>query len=117
MGAGLIVPLTPGGRPHPFASARTPSKSTGLVASSHDSALACWRKRGFEDLELDDSTEEYCRDARTEYEMMKGPLHSRMIELLGTEGTDHFIEDWRSMTVVLVRGELRPGRYRARKPT
>ena len=48
--------------------------------------------------------------------MMKGPLHSRMVELLGEKDAEHFIEDWRSMTVVLDKGEIRPGRYRARKP-
>jgi ubiquinone/menaquinone biosynthesis C-methylase UbiE len=71
---------------------------------------------GFESIELEDATEEYRRDARNEYEMMKGPLHSRMVELLGEKGAQHFIEDWRSMTVVLDKGEMRPGRYRARKP-
>ena len=39
-----------------------------------------------------------------------------MVELLGLEKAEHFIEDWRSMTVVLDKGEMRPGRYRARKP-
>jgi phosphoethanolamine N-methyltransferase len=39
-----------------------------------------------------------------------------MVELLGEKGAQHFIEDWRSMTVVLDKGEMRPGRYRARKP-
>jgi ubiquinone/menaquinone biosynthesis C-methylase UbiE len=71
---------------------------------------------GFTDVELEDATEEYRRDARSEYETMKGPLRSRMVQLLGTEAAEHFIEDWRSMTVVLDKGELRPGRYRARKP-
>jgi phosphoethanolamine N-methyltransferase len=71
---------------------------------------------GFTDVELEDATEEYRRDARIEYETMKGPLRSRMVQLLGTEAAEHFIEDWRSMTVVLDKGELRPGRYRARKP-
>ncbi|MDF2763613.1 MAG: SAM-dependent methyltransferase [Rhodospirillales bacterium] len=71
---------------------------------------------GFADIELEDATEEYRRDAHREYELLKGELRQRMIELIGPEKAEHFIEDWRSMTVVLDRGEMRPGRYRARKP-
>ena len=71
---------------------------------------------GFVDIELEDATEEYRRDARREYELLKGALRPRMIELIGPERAEHFIEDWRSMTIVLDKGEMRPGRYRARKP-
>ena len=80
---------------------------------AHGALLA---EAGFMNIELADATEEYRRDARAEYDAMKGPLRSRILELLGTQGAEHFIEDWRSMTVVLDKGELRPGRYRARKP-
>ena len=45
--------------------------------------------------------------------MMRGQLRPKMVELLGL--AEHFIEDWRSLTVVLDKGEMRPGRYRARK--
>jgi hypothetical protein len=38
------------------------------------------------------------------------------VQLIGPEKAEHFIEDWRAMTVVLDKGEMRPGRYRARKP-
>ncbi|MEX1107691.1 MAG: methyltransferase domain-containing protein [Dongiaceae bacterium] len=74
------------------------------------------REAGFERIELIDSWDQYRRLARREYEQMKGPLNPRMIELLGREVADHFVEDWRSMVVVLEKGEKRPGRYRARKP-
>jgi hypothetical protein len=40
----------------------------------------------------------------------------RRLEKLGAKTRDHFIEDWRMLTVVLDKGELRPGRLRARKP-
>jgi hypothetical protein len=39
-----------------------------------------------------------------------------MTELLGAERCEHFLENWRVMTVVLHNGELRTGRIRARKP-
>jgi phosphoethanolamine N-methyltransferase len=71
---------------------------------------------GFLDIELEDGTEEYRRDAHREYELLKGELSAKMLTLLGPEKAAHFVEDWRSMTVVLDKGEMRPGRYRARKP-
>jgi hypothetical protein len=47
---------------------------------------------------------------------MKGPLAAQMRALLGPEQQAHFVENWRAMAVVLDREELRPGRYRGRKP-
>ena len=79
---------------------------------AHGALLA---EAGFLDIELEDATEEYRRDAGKEYELMKGSLRPRLVELLGVAGAEHFIEDWRSLTVVLENGEMRPGRYRARK--
>ena len=35
---------------------------------------------------------------------------------LGTKVRDHYLEDWRMLTVVLDKGELRPGRLWATKP-
>src|SRR5262249_42153460 len=43
-------------------------------------------------------------------------LHARVTELLGREQADHFVENWRAMTVVLDKGEHQPGRWRAQKP-
>ena len=80
---------------------------------AHGTLLA---EAGFVDIELEDAIEEYRRDARAEYEMMKGKLRPKVVEVLGLERAEHFIENWRSMTVVLENGEMRPGRYRARKP-
>jgi phosphoethanolamine N-methyltransferase len=71
---------------------------------------------GFQEVEMTDISEGYRVKAREEYEAMKGPLKQRMIEGLGPEKQAHFVENWRAMTVVLDRGELRPGRLRARKP-
>jgi len=74
------------------------------------------REAGFEAIELIDSWDQYRRLCRKEYEQMKGPLFPQMVELLGREKAEYFVEDWRSMMVVLDKGEHRPGRYRARKP-
>lgn len=71
---------------------------------------------GFVDVETSDDGGWYRRKVHEEYELMKGRLAGRMRELLGPEQQAHFVENWRAMTVVLDKGELRPGRYRGRKP-
>lgn len=71
---------------------------------------------GFQQIELADDGGWYRAKVHEELELMRGPLADRMRELLGPEQQAHFVEDWRAMTVVLDKGELRPGRYRARKP-
>jgi phosphoethanolamine N-methyltransferase len=71
---------------------------------------------GFTDVELTDIADLYQAGARDELARMKGPLHRLLTSELGAEARDFFIEDWRSLTVVLDKGELRPARMRARKP-
>jgi phosphoethanolamine N-methyltransferase len=71
---------------------------------------------GFVDIELEDDQQAYRDLCHQEYEKMQGPLKATMLELLGPEEQEHFLEDWRAMVVVLDKGELRPGFYRARKP-
>ncbi|WP_119300069.1 methyltransferase domain-containing protein [Dongia deserti] len=70
---------------------------------------------GFEDVKLVDTNAWYCDLAKRELARMWGELFDLMTQSLGAEMRDHFIEDWRMMTVVLDRGELRPGRLWARK--
>jgi len=71
---------------------------------------------GFEDVELQDITGQAQVGAREELARMKGRLHPVLTTELGAEARDFFIEDWRALTVVLDKGELRPARMRARKP-
>ena len=71
---------------------------------------------GFEDVKLLDLNAWYRDLGRQELARMKGELFDLMTEKLGVEVRDHFIEDWRMLTVVLDKGELRPGRLWARKP-
>jgi SAM-dependent methyltransferase len=71
---------------------------------------------GFVDVKLVDINAWYCELAKQELARIKGELFDLMTEKLGAEARDHFIEDWRMLTVVLERGELRPGRLWARKP-
>jgi phosphoethanolamine N-methyltransferase len=71
---------------------------------------------GFEDVKLQDINAWYRDLAQQELTRLKGELFGLMTEKLGVEARDHFIEDWRMLTVVLDKGELRPGRLWARKP-
>jgi phosphoethanolamine N-methyltransferase len=70
---------------------------------------------GFAEIEVVDTSVDYRTLCDAEYAQMKGPLSDRMAVILGAETRDHFVENWRAMTVVLHRGELRTGRIRARK--
>jgi phosphoethanolamine N-methyltransferase len=71
---------------------------------------------GFVDIATSDASGWYRTESRREYEMIKGDLYPRMVELLGRESADHFVEDWRSMVVVCESGEMRQGYCRGRKP-
>ncbi len=81
-----------------------------------DNYLAMLTAAGFEDVAGIDATSEYRDTAHQEYRRMLGPEHDRMTRLLGPGRRDHFIEDWRMLTVVLDNGELRPAYLRGRKP-
>ncbi len=71
---------------------------------------------GFASVDLEDISEEYRVQAHRELDAMRGPLKQRMVDLLGVGKQAHFVENWRALTVVLDRGELRPSRFRAVKP-
>lgn len=71
---------------------------------------------GFGDVKLLDINAWYRDLAKRELARLKGELFELMTDKLGVEARDHFIEDWRMLTVVLEKGELRPGRVWARKP-
>lgn len=71
---------------------------------------------GFDEIKLLDINAWYRDLAKEELARLKGELYGTMTEKLGDKSRDHFIEDWRMLTVVLDKGELRPGRLWARKP-
>jgi len=71
---------------------------------------------GFDQVKLLDINAWYRDLAKEELARLKGELYDVMTRKLGDKSRDHFIEDWRMLTVVLDKGELRPGRLWARKP-
>jgi len=71
---------------------------------------------GFTDVVAEDATDWYRIEARREYELVRGDLFPRMVELLGQEDADHFVENWRAMVVVIDKGEMLQGYCRGRRP-
>lgn len=78
--------------------------------------LAMLRNTGFEQVGGEDDNANYRAMAHTEYTKMTGEWFGRMTDLLGPDRRDHFIQDWRMLTVVLEAGQLRPAYFRGRKP-
>jgi SAM-dependent methyltransferase len=71
---------------------------------------------GYVDVVARDATDWYRGEARREYELIQGDLNTRLVELLGQEDADHFVENWRAMVVVIDKGEMRQGYCRGRRP-
>jgi len=71
---------------------------------------------GYEDVIAIDASDWYRTQAGREYELIKGDLYLRMVDLLGQKDADHFVENWRAMVVVIDKGEMRQGYCRGRRP-
>lgn len=71
---------------------------------------------GFINVTVEDASGWYRAEARREHELMEGKLYDRMVELLGQDDADHFVENWRAMIVVCDKGEMRQGYCRGQKP-
>ena len=74
------------------------------------------REAGFVDIQSSDESAWYRQHAREEYAHMKGELHEQMVAVLGEDKAEHFVENWRAITIVLDNGELRTCQLRAHKP-
>jgi SAM-dependent methyltransferase len=75
-----------------------------------------WLARaGFIGIEVHDRLEWYRELARRELAALKGELRPLVIERIGRDRADHFIDNWRQLVRVLELGELRPAHLRARK--
>ena len=71
---------------------------------------------GLVDVQLDDGSDWYRRKVVEEYRAIKGHLMPEMIERMGREQAEHFVENWLAMVVVCKKGEMRQGWARATKP-
>jgi lysyl-tRNA synthetase class I len=71
---------------------------------------------GFVDVKTADASEWYRERVKEEYEKIRGELYPRMLELIGREQANHFVENWRVMMVVCDKGEMLQVYSRGRKP-
>ncbi len=71
---------------------------------------------GFVDAVTTDASKWYREQVRLEYEKVRGDLYPRMLELIGKEQSERFVEDWRAMMVVCEKREMRQVYTRSRKP-
>lgn len=71
---------------------------------------------GFENVTTDDASDWYRVESHREYDLIRGELYPRMIELLGQDSADHFVENWRSMIVVIDKGEMLQSYCRGFRP-
>jgi hypothetical protein len=70
---------------------------------------------GCVEVQMTDIHAEYQVMAREEYRKLEGAADF-LIPKIGREWYEHYVEDWRSLVVVVDNGDLRPGRLRAKKP-
>lgn len=85
-----------------------------MVTLEEQAALL--REAGFDNVDAADASDWYRREARREYDLLRGELNPTMIDLIGAEDADYFIENWRAMLVVIDSGEKRQGYCRGQKP-
>ena len=74
------------------------------------------RDVGFVDVTIEDASDWYHAEAHREYDLMTGDLFPLMVERLGQKDADYFVENWRSMIVVIDKCEMRQGYCRGRRP-
>jgi SAM-dependent methyltransferase len=84
--------------------------------ASLDESAAALRTAGFVEVEVRDRHGWYLPLAQRELDAMEGPLKPIIVDKIGAQQAQHFIDDWRQLVVVLKRGELRPGHLKAVKP-
>ena len=77
---------------------------------------ALLRDAGFTEIELTDRSGWYRKKVQDEYERVRTELYPRMLDSLGKEEADHFVENWRAMKIVCAKGDVCQGYYRGRKP-
>ncbi len=74
------------------------------------------QETGFIQVTTDDRSEWYRLRAQEELTMIQTELYPRMVELMGKNQADHFVENWHALTVVCDRGDLLQVYNRGHKP-
>jgi phosphoethanolamine N-methyltransferase len=71
---------------------------------------------GFADISVEDRSVWYRQRVKEESQKVSSELYPKMLELLGQTDAEHFVENWRALTVVCDKGELLQVYSRGRKP-
>jgi phosphoethanolamine N-methyltransferase len=74
------------------------------------------QEAGFSGISVSDDSGWYRRQSREEYDLLRGSLYQRMVDLLGKADADHFVENWRAMAIVFEKGDLTQTIFRSIKP-
>jgi phosphoethanolamine N-methyltransferase len=74
------------------------------------------REVGFSDVSVEDRSSWYRQRVREESERIESELYPRMLELMGEDATNHFVENWRALKAVCEKGDLLQVYSRGQKP-
>ena len=80
-----------------------------------EETTAVLARAGFTGIQAHDRSDWYRDLARRELAALEGELRPVVIERIGRQRADHFVNNWRQLVRVLERGELRPAHLKARK--
>jgi ubiquinone/menaquinone biosynthesis C-methylase UbiE len=83
----------------------TPQRQQGML-----------RGAGFDEVTVVDRSDAYRAQVRKEYDRLRTDHFTRLVELLGKNGADHAVENWRATMVVCEKGEMLQVYSRGRKP-
>ena len=75
---------------------------------------ATLREAGFDEVSVVDRSAWYRSKVREEYERLRTGDFPRLVELIGRQAADHFVENWRALVVVCEKGEMLQVYSRAR---
>jgi phosphoethanolamine N-methyltransferase len=81
--------------------------------ASAEQSVAAMRQAGLESIEIRDRHGWYLDLARRELSAMERQLRPVIVDRIGPERAQHFIDNWRQLVVVLEQGELRPAHLKA----
>lgn len=71
---------------------------------------------GFVDVIAEDASDWYRKEARREYDLIRGDLYPKMVAAMGQKDADHFVENWRALVIVVENREMLQGYVRGRRP-
>ena len=81
-----------------------------------DEHLALFQQAGFNQASCDDRSAWYRNNAHKEYQQLSTSLYDDIVTLIGQKDADHFVEDWRALTVVCDKEEMLQVYSRAYSP-